>query len=292
MPEHISKLSLMGSILVAFMLLTAFSPATLSNGSPLLRSNLKIKASTSANWSGYVAESTMSHPTSGFIISVKGNWTIPTITGNSSLNTYVAIWVGIDGYSDGTVEQIGTEQEWVNGLQQNYAWIELYPNPAQIITRITVHKGDSFTASVTYQANNYFTLSITDLTTRQSYSKTLMASALRQSAEWIVEAPSSGSILPLANFSSVTFKNAQFTISNGTTYAINGREAGTYDSIILKDPSGGTATPSGLTNSAYPHGPSSFSVRYGANAPPTSLLLGEGEGGGGYGAGLHLYLLQ
>ncbi len=225
--------------------------------------NVKIRAGTSANWSGYAAESSISSPTTGFVQSVKSNWTVPTLTCDPSQNTYVAIWVGIDGYSDGTVEQTGTEQECVNGMQQNYAWYELYPKPSFRITGITVHAGDSVTASVTYIGNNKFTLSISDLTTGQSFSKTFKSHAQRQSAEWIAEAPFSGGILPLANFGTINFSNAQFTDNTGATYAVDGRGTGTYDPITMHDPNGGNATPSGLTDFATSSGSSSsFSVTY------------------------------
>jgi hypothetical protein len=256
------RLSIIGLTLVAFILINPISITAPAGGSPSSRPNIKIKASTSANWSGYAVESSITSPTNGFVSSVKGNWVVPTLTCNQSQNTYVVTWVGIDGYSDGTVEQIGTGQQCVNGVQQDYAWIELYPKPSRTITGITVHDGDSFTASVTYQGSNYFALSITDLTTGLSYSQTSRTSAQRQSAEWVVEAPSSGGILPLANFSTVSFNDAQFTDNTGTTYAIDGKGLGTYDAITLNDPSGGTATPSGLTDTTFPQGPSSFSVTY------------------------------
>ena len=36
------------------------------------------------------------------------------------------MWVGIDGYSDSTVEQIGTEENVVNGVPQYHAWWKMY----------------------------------------------------------------------------------------------------------------------------------------------------------------------
>jgi hypothetical protein len=42
--------------------------------------------------------------------------------------------------------------------------------------------------------------------------------AQASSAEWIAEAPSSGGVLPLANFGSVTFTNGQATISGTQKY--------------------------------------------------------------------------
>lgn len=287
------RFGIMALILIVFIVASAFSATASDHNVWLSRPNSRIRASTSANWSGYVAESSITSPANGYIISVKGNWVIPTLTCNASQNTYLALWVGIDGYSDGTVEQIGTAQNCVNGFEQTYAWIELYPSPPQIIRGIAVHDGDFFTASVTYNGANSFTLSIINLTTGQSYSQTVKASALRQSAEWIAEAPSSSSgILPLANFSIAYFSNAQFTDNTGKTYAIDGKGPGTYDAITIKDPNGGTAAPSKLTDIAYPQGPSSFTVAYGAQAsPPPAQHGASGPGGGGRGAGLQILTL-
>ncbi|MGD0160668.1 MAG: G1 family glutamic endopeptidase [Candidatus Bathyarchaeia archaeon] len=275
-----------GLALLAFFLINPFLTVTFACNSPFSRPNIGIRAGTSSNWSGYAAVSSISSPADGFVTSVTGNWVIPTLTLNSSQTAYVATWVGIDGFSDGTVEQIGTEQDCVNGIQENYAWIELYPGPSRM-TGLTVNTGDSFTASVAYEGGSQFTLSITDLTTGQSYSRTRSANAQRQSAEWVVEAPSSSQgVLPLANFSTVNFTHVQFTDNNGTTYAIDGRGPGTYDAISLNDPNGGTANPSSLLDNAYPNGPSSFSVVYGAPAgihdvgitsvTPSKTVVGQG----------------
>jgi len=262
-------------------LVNPFFALTLTHNSPSSRPNIETRAGTSTNWSGYAAVSNTSSPASGFVNSVKGSWVIPTLTLNSSENTYSATWVGIDGFSDETVEQIGTEQDCVNGIQENYAWVEFYPRPSRIITGLTVSDGDAFTASVSYEGGSLFSLSITDLTTTQSYSRTYNAAAQRQSAEWVVEAPSlSTGVSPLANFGTVNFTSAQFTDNTGTTYAIDGRGPGTYTTIALDDPNGGSAEPSNLVDGSYPDGPSSFSVTYAAfsvGVSPTSISLNIGQ---------------
>lgn len=260
-------LGFIGLILTILILLTApLSFALAANIRLSFAGSRRLKRTTiSKNWSGYVAESSVNSPTNGFVTSVKGSWTVPTLKPDSPSDSYVAIWVGIDGFSDGTVEQIGTDSEWFYGVQQDYAWVELYPNPSQVISSITVNAGDQINASVIYKGNNYYVFSLADLTTGQFYSHTLKANAQRQSAEWIVEAPSSSSgILPLADFGLDYFSYAQFADSTGTVYAVNGRGTGTYDAIIINDPQGGVAAPSVLTDARYPQGPSSFSVTYGA----------------------------
>jgi hypothetical protein len=278
-----SRLCIVGFVLIGFFLVGTNFTGVSANDSSSSSSNVEIMASshpnfemlasTSLNWSGYAVESSMSNPTNGFISAVKGNWVVPALAPNpSGENTYVAIWVGIDGYSDNTVEQIGTEQEVVNGVQQNYAWVEMYPQPSHML--FEVNYGDYITASVTFNGG-VFTLSLSDLTTGQSFSHNYTASAQRRSAEWIVEAPYDNGILPLANFGTAEFDNAQFTDNTGATYAVDDRGAGTYDAITMINPSGETATPSALTDNA---GTSSFTVMYGPYGVDVSISPDNNSG--------------
>lgn len=231
--------------------------------------NLRRGFATSSNWSGYAAESSITSPSNNFVKSVIGSWTVPKLTCSAGQATYVATWVGIDGYSDSTVEQTGTEQQCsTSGATTYFAWYEMYPNPMKQL--FNVNPGDVITASVTYRGSSSFLLTIKDTSTGASQSVTArLRGAKLQSAEWIVEAPSSsGGVLPLANFSTAYFKSAQYTTSSGTTYAIDGRGSGTYSSITMNDPANGaTATPSALTDSS---GASSFDVVYSAPASSSS----------------------
>src|SRR5437867_12855510 len=79
---------------------------------------------TSQNWGGYAVESDLNAPLSGAVSDVQGTWTVPSVSKSSSANTYSSIWVGIDGYSDNTVEQTGTEQDMTPDGPEYYAWFE------------------------------------------------------------------------------------------------------------------------------------------------------------------------
>ena len=158
---------------------------------------------TSSNWSGYAVTGA-----NGLVSDVKGSWVVPAILGNcSSTNQYASFWVGIDGYDSSTVEQIGTDSDCQNGSAVYYAWYEFYPHFSYNVP-ITIHAGDVISAEVSYGAAGKFTVSITDESTtpKQSWSTSQkMPNAKRSSAEWIIEAPSSGGILPLADFGTVDF---------------------------------------------------------------------------------------
>jgi hypothetical protein len=180
---------------------------------------------TSSNWAGYVATGS-----NGTFTSASSNWTEPVGHCSGAGGKYAAFWVGIDGYTSQTVEQIGSEVDCSGFLPRYYAWYEVYPGVAVNFTN-PVSPGDQFTGTVTYTAPSTFNLVIKDNTKgwTQSVSATL-ASAARSSAEVIAEAPcctAGGGILPLADFGTVSFNSA----------TANGRSMATYNptEIVMPD---------------------------------------------------------
>jgi hypothetical protein len=212
--------------------------------------HMPTKKGTSLNWSGYASATNIHNPTPDSVSTVNGTWTVPKLKATNN-NSYAAIWVGIDGYSSATVEQLGTEHDWINGVQQNYAWFEMYPFPSYQITGFPVDIGDVIQAEVEYQGHNTFQLSIVNHTkslyTVIPSNLTMSAVAKRSSAEWIVEAPYSSEVLPLADFQEAAFTNCTATI-NGATGGIahSGWQA---DAITMESTQGvAKAVPSSLTD--------------------------------------------
>jgi hypothetical protein len=166
----------------------------------------KFGRGTSTNWSGYdVPGSGATH--------VIGTWTQPPATCSSGENSWSSPWVGIDGDTSNTVEQIGTDTDCSNGTPYYYAWYEMYPKKLFTIG-IPVRSGDSFTGEVTSTSATTFILRLTNNTTGASFQTTQTTrKARRSSVEWIMEGPSSGL---LTNFGSVGFSSASATV-NGQT---------------------------------------------------------------------------
>jgi hypothetical protein len=161
---------------------------------------------------------------------VVGTWRVPAVTGAST--AYASVWVGIDGSTSNTVEQLGTDSDILNGQPVYSAWYEMYPKGSVTIqttnsgTKMVITPGDTITASVTYDGNQ-FLLQMTDTTRNETFSiAQTMKRVARSSAEWIVEAPSGGGILPLANFGTATFTNCSATV-NGVSGPINTSWSGT-----------------------------------------------------------------
>jgi hypothetical protein len=194
------------------------------------QSQLAMATVSSQNWGGYVAQTNFSSPANNAVSAVYGTWTVPTLGSpvptctTAPSETYCAIWVGIDGFSNGTVEQLGTEHEWSNGVSTHYAWFEMYPAGSYEILGFPVRPGDSISAVAAYTSTNQFTLVIQNNTARVAFtvpaSYTRSTSAQRSSAEWIIEAPYENGILPLSNFGTINMTNCT-TVIQGVNGAIN-----------------------------------------------------------------------
>ncbi len=163
----------------------------------------------SPNWSGYFGATNLVNPSTGSVTAVSGYWVVPTLHATKS-DAFCAIWVGMDGVYNSTVEQLGTDQNWQDGAQVNSAWFEMYPAVPVTLQGFPVNNGDLIYASVTYLGSDSFELYIENLTRGVYYyaptSLTQSSIAQRNSAEWIVEAPAieGGTVLPLSNFGATT----------------------------------------------------------------------------------------
>ena len=157
----------------------------------------------STNWSGYADTSTT-------FSTAAGNWTEPSVTCTSSQESLAAFWVGIDGFTSGSVEQDGTLAECYRRSAYYFSWWEMYPTNSIQVVGSSVQPGDSISASVARSGSSY-TLKVTDSThSANSFTTTQSCSSCaNSSAEWIAEAPSgSGGVLPLADFHSWTLSGA------------------------------------------------------------------------------------
>jgi hypothetical protein len=224
-------------------------------------------ATTSTNWSGYAVETNLASPQAYAFTDVQASWVVPTLSpsASSNLNAYSSTWIGLDGDSSKTVEQIGIEQDFINGKAVYYAWYEMYPKSV-VKLDLVIQAGDQISAEVKYLGNNTYQLSLTDVTSGQSSSIQVESShAIRSSAEWIEE--STGR---LADFNTVTFTNASAmaTEPTGTVTGPISDPAWQTEAITLVSKSGSVlAAPTALSNNG-----SSFSINYEANSNTVATL--------------------
>jgi hypothetical protein len=207
----------------------------------------------SENWSGYAVTGA-----NGSFNSVTSSWVQPAVTCSAlpNENSYSAYWVGLDGYSDQTVEQIGTEANCnTNNQASYYAWYEMYPqNPYEIETNLVVAAGNQLSAVVQYNPASYvtirgrsrqtsyasYTLTLTNSSTGKSFTTTQQTrySFNRSSAEVITEAPYSNGILPLSDYGTASYTN-----STANNLPLGSFTTGLQD-VIMQNPAGMVSTPS------------------------------------------------
>ena len=260
----------------------------------------------SSNWSGYAVTGA-----NGSVTDAKASWKVPQVvcptnTTNGS-GGYAAFWVGIDGWSSNTVEQIGTDSDCVSLNGAPYtptysAWFEFYPQKSNYLefgngqcktpnSSTCVIPGDVISAEVKYSGTGSggpgrgrgsgpeFTVTITDVTQGWTYSTSSVVSGAKQSsAEWIAETPCcqrGGQFLPLADFGTANY-GADLTSVQSTSYATVSSITGpigsfgnnVQESIMVSESCAGTP---GCTVMAQPSSlssdGSSFSVAW-MNAGP------------------------
>ncbi len=184
---------------------------------------------TNTVWSGYAITP------SNLMNAVGATWVQPAIS-STGANSIVSIWVGIDGFGNNTVEQIGTSWSASSGY---YAWVEFYGDgvrnaqggyaetgkyfyetPLNSIIGsnfFNIEPGDTISAYVGFvsstSTNATFAFRFQSTPpggTTQAWQEDLTTQfvvPVRTTAEWIVESPDSG-VYPLANFGTMTFSGA------------------------------------------------------------------------------------
>ena len=171
--------------------------------------------SVSSNWSGYALEAP--EGTDLEFTSITGSWTQPKATCSPGSEAASAFWVGLGGEIDTatSLEQTGTSADCsASGVPSYYAWYELLP-AAAVKVPLKVKPGDLITTSVNVNGTSVL-IQIKNRTRKTVFTKALtMEAPDLTSAEWVAEAPSacnaSGTrctVLPLANFGTVTFTKA------------------------------------------------------------------------------------
>src|ERR1700678_3983339 len=138
-------------------------------------------------WAGYAVTGTD-------FTQVQGSWVVSAVDCTKTPNTDSSEWVGIDGWSSNTVEQIGTDADCHGMTPYYYVWYEFYPLNTIVITDVSIAAGDQFSASVAYEGDDEYLVAITNETTGQSFSKEVefkgadgSGAPKRDSAEWIEE---------------------------------------------------------------------------------------------------------
>jgi hypothetical protein len=158
---------------------------------------------TSNIWSGYAVTG------SEFSLAT-GSWHVPEVDCTKTPGDYSLFWVGIDGYANGTTEQIGTASNCTT--PGYFAWYQFFPSARVVISSVPISPGDVIGAYVYYNIikdKPYWTIWLKDYTTGQSYTRNVPYNGQqRASAEWIAERPccnNAGAYEFLADFDKANF---------------------------------------------------------------------------------------
>lgn len=160
------------------------------------------------NWAGYVIPGGV---TGGSFTSAQGTWVVPKVSWvnyptqprRSTVIEDSSAWIGIGGYGETVLIQLGTDHGVVHddASQQDtasyYAWYELYPaNPVMLTaTRFAIQPGDTITASLQCTASctpggpSTWTMTLNDVT-RWKTPFTIQVQnpqTVLATAEWILE---------------------------------------------------------------------------------------------------------
>jgi len=212
----------------------------------------------SVNWSGFADSSSTS--TADHFSYVSGHWTIPRVSclraPYQNQDAFVANWVGLDGFTNQTVEQLGTAAACYENVLYYYVWYEMFPagtveegTTACINDNVDCPQpGDQISASVAVKpgtaGENDYTLSLTDSThPQESFSVNQQCAAdvcADSSAEWIVERPAYEPIaglfqfVPLVDYGRTGFSQGSL-VANGRPSSIGGFRGGVYSVPMFDD---------------------------------------------------------
>jgi hypothetical protein len=181
-----------------------------------------LHANQSSNWFGYNQGAL--EQGGKLFTAITGDWTVPTARQHTKGNDeYSSDWIGIGGgcvdagclVGDSTLIQTGTEQDVSAAGKASYsAWWEIIPGPSLTITNFNVSPGNRMHADIHELVGdaNVWSITLTNLTTGQTYSTTVPYTSTHATAEWIEETPliigTGAGFAPLPNLTRTPFDNA------------------------------------------------------------------------------------
>ena len=182
---------------------------------------VRVSQQVAGNWSGYALAGTR-------FTTVTGTFTVPTLSATAACDENVSEWVGLDGYDDHHLIQAGVLESRANpytgrcasGATWVLPWTEVLPSNPAPVAGLAVNPSDSVTVSIAQHATASWEITLTDNTTGHTYSTSQAYDGPARSAEWIVEAPGTGSSGVLAPYApAVDFQDLSVAQGNVVTAA-------------------------------------------------------------------------
>jgi hypothetical protein len=205
-----------------------------------------------SNWTGYVD---VAHANVKLRY-VETHFTIPLVSCTSPFSK-ASFWAGLDGLTNGTVEQVGISTNCNMGNPVYLSWWEMFPEGVHY--RFSVRPGDSITAEVFYdESTGIYHLTLNDNTKGLSINQQARcpsgSTCKNTNAEVVLEADGG---TKLSRFPTVTFANSKVTSRNGTHGTFQNTSLWDLNQTLMTGSHGPLATLSTPSNNG-----ANFSVTY------------------------------
>lgn len=181
-----------------------------------LQRGTKFNTVKSNNWSGFATYS-------DHFRFVTATYTVPSLNcAVSPDGSYDSEWVGLDGYTNSTVEQAGNYAYCSGGTPNYFAFYEMFPSASVDFSGVS--PGDSITASVYFNGSQWV-LTVADNTTGSGFSVAQScpsgSTCRNTNAEIVSEVPNGGPpSASLADYGIVGFTHIGITDTTGHRYNI------------------------------------------------------------------------
>jgi hypothetical protein len=204
-----------------------------------------IPISYSSNWSGYLALPESGSGKAKSFKYVSASYSVPSVNCSATNYAFSYHWVGLDGWTDGTVEQDGVGSFCDDGTPDYFAWYDMYP--AGVTEEFSVNPGDAITSSVTYDGSGEYTMQLTDQTSGQAFDQEVACASTcpRSSAEVITEGYTLSPYAGTADFGEEHYDTATVQSAGGTSGGLTSTHWSTVESIALGGTTGDTDTEPG-----------------------------------------------
>lgn len=226
-------------------------------------------SSLAENWSGYADSAP-----GGTFTAITGTFTVPTVSVTGTSDQFSSDWLGIGGYSDGSLIQAGIEADSINGSAFYDAWTEVLP-AFESPVHLKIRPGDTVAVTIVETSANRWKMEVADESTGRQVTRKVRYQSSGSSAEAITERPclnTCSSVADLANLTQTTPSTFDLvmaaTSSPGKSPSyeplLSAPGASTLEDISMVDDTGTNviATPSNSDSDS-----DGFTVGDGANAP-------------------------
>ena len=165
-----------------------------------------------SNWAGYVDVAKAGTT----FRSMSAEFRVPTVKCTSS-NSQASIWIGLDGKTDNTIEQLGLSTNCDLGTPVYQGWYEMFPK-GTVYRGYYSHPGDLISLSVSYNYSNHQYSFVYDDKTNAASSFSIPAvcpakyTCRNLDAEAIMEAAGGTNV---SRFSKVTFSDTSIVTRTG-----------------------------------------------------------------------------